>query len=87
MNKIPTTEELIERVTSFDNPKSNGLPFKDIKDLMIEFAKLHVEACKKEIAENATCSDDGSAYIGEWSEHWIVDEASIINAYPLDKII
>lgn len=48
----------------------------------IEFAKLHVEACKKEIAENAKLKnlDNGLPVIK------VIDKESILNAYPLTNI-
>ena len=48
MEKIPTAKEfLIE--AGFPGHAKHGLA----KKWMIEFAKLHVEACKKEIADKA----------------------------------
>ena len=58
---------------------------KDIKKAMIEFAKLHVEACKKEYLQKA---------FGRYMNHAFdknptrvpIDEDSILNAYPLENI-
>jgi hypothetical protein len=53
---------------------------KESVQIMIEFAKLHVEAALKEASEKATVYADEGGY----SE--FVDEQSILNAYPLEKI-
>ena len=65
-----TAEEFIEE-------KYADVPYelKDITDLMIEFAKLHVTEALKEASEKAVglhCTD-------------FVDKDSIINSYPLDN--
>ena len=48
--------------------------------IMIEFAKMHVEAALKEASEKAIVYADEGGY----SE--FVDEQSILNAYPLTNI-
>lgn len=53
---------------------------KESVQIMIEFAKLHVEAALKEASEKAIVYADEGGY----SE--FVDEQSILNAYPLEKI-
>ena len=47
---------------------------------MIEFAKLHVDACKLEIAEKAEVYADEGGYTE------FVDEQSVLNTYPLTLI-
>ena len=50
MSKIPTVEEFLKGRTW-----KNGMNLEErIHESMIEFARLHVEACKKEIAEKAS---------------------------------
>ena len=57
----------------------------DIKNAMIEFAKLHVEACKEEYLQKG---------FGRYMNHTFdkyptrvpIDEDSILNAYPLENI-
>ena len=51
--------------------------------MMIDFAKLHVEAALKEASEKATVNTEPDYRGGEWS---IVDTDSILNAYPLENI-
>ena len=86
MSKIPTIEELAIEVllkdvtdySSFDRVTFTG---KQLKELAIEFAKLHVEACKKEIAEDYTYylkGDEGSEVL----------DKKLFNkeAYPLENV-
>jgi hypothetical protein len=57
------------------------------EEMMIEFAKLHVEAALKSASENATIDDIGSPNCdGEWMSCDIVNKDSILNCYSLDNI-
>ena len=60
----------------------------DIKKMMIEFAKLHVEAALKKASEKATVTPIDHEEISEGSFRpiWGVDDDSIINSYPLENI-
>ena len=79
MSKIPTAEEFID-----ENWRGKGLAL-DVKGLMIEFAKLHVEAALK-TAHKKTCKKvDLRNYEDELYKSEILKK-SIINAYPLDNI-
>lgn len=64
VNKIPTAEELINLTTSMDHPESKGMIYKDIKDIMIEFAKLHVEAALRAASEKQVIE----AYYEDWND-------------------
>jgi hypothetical protein len=74
MEKIPTAEEFLD----LQHKNVPSIEF-DIREAMIEFAKLHVEACKKDIINNVETSlgGDGSP---------LVSIVSILNSYPLSKI-
>tara|TARA_R110000868_G_scaffold25451_4_gene99482 strand:- start:2 stop:196 length:195 start_codon:yes stop_codon:yes gene_type:complete len=61
-NNIPTAEEFLK-----DNFEGGAID----PQILIEFAKLHVEA-----ALNAACTSDG----------YEIDEESILNSYPLTNI-
>lgn len=85
-DKIITAEELAITIllkgnkdySSFDRVSFTG---KQLKELAVEFAKLHVEACKKEIAEDYTYYLKGD----EGSE--ILDQNKFNKeAYPLENI-
>jgi hypothetical protein len=81
MNNIPTAEEFLNR------DESGVFSDVDIARAMIEFAKLHVEAALKAASENAEIEDIGSPNgNGEWMSHEIINQNSILNAYPLDLI-
>jgi len=75
--KINTAQDYADGICIRQNPK-NGL----IKEALIEFAKLHVEAALKEASKKAEAKNGP----GEWS-YLYVDENSIINSYPLTNII
>lgn len=60
--------------------KVEYVSYKDTRELMVEFAKIHVEAALKEASEKALVYADEGGY----SEY--VDEKSILDSYPLDNI-
>jgi hypothetical protein len=98
MEKIPTAEEFIPQYWDADTnfmesiknqmSKIGGIDFDNIPDLMIEFAKLHVEAALKAAAENAETYEyqyeDPCTECGRTSVY--IKEDSILNAYPLSNI-
>ena len=52
----------------------------------IEFAKIHVEACKKEIIKNVKTKEDVAIFAeGTFVTH-LIDNDSILNSYPLSNI-
>ena len=71
-NKIPTAEEFLNEVTAMDHPNSQGLPYKDIQDLMVGFAKLQVESALKAAHSNMQLP--------------IEDLEFTLNSYPLENI-
>lgn len=71
MDKIPTSEEFEE---------NNCEKFNSYSQLMIEFARLHVEAALKEANENVEVICDSSGIFQS------IDKNSILNAYPIDLI-
>jgi len=81
-NNIPTAEKFY---TDFViEHKSDGKTL----DLMIEFARLHVEAALEAADEKATVTpiDHEEISEGSWRPIWGVDSDSILNAYPLTNI-
>ena len=56
------------------------MPTSQTEEAMIEFARLHVNACKQEIAEKAEVYADEGGYTE------FVDEQSVLNTYPLTLI-
>lgn len=75
---IPTAKEFFIRVVGENPDEFNGY----IKECMIEFAKLHVEAALKAASEEADYITDGQEHI---TDVWI-DKDSILKSYPLDNI-
>ncbi len=78
MNNIPTAEELMNSRNGEDYTY-----YEEIANLMREFAKLHIEAAYKAIAENASISLP-NPWMGE--KYSYIDKESIIKAYPLTNI-
>ena len=54
--------------------------WEEIHEMLIEFAKLHVQQALKEASVKA------SVYADEGGYTEFVDEYSILDSYPLDKI-
>ena len=87
MSKIPTAEEILELHYNMDRDEDGHPIYYDwsAKDAMIEFAKLHVEACKEEYLQKG---------FGRYMNHTFdkyptrvpIDEDSILNAYPIENI-
>jgi hypothetical protein len=82
MSKMPTAEEFLNTF----NRKVNDTLEQGVQEAMIEFAKLHVEAALKAAATNGEVKEElGNPYDTE-SKYYVVDEQSIIKAYPLTNI-
>ena len=82
MKDLPTAEEFLEQYLRGDRVHDDinrVIDEEEAIQAIIEFAKLHVESCKREIINNVeTCiGGDGSP---------LVSIASIINSYPLKNI-
>jgi hypothetical protein len=75
MEKLPTAEEFLLNELNKETPKS-------IQDVLIEFAKLHVEAALKQASEKADVIFEGAGH----SADAYVDKKSILNSYPLTNI-
>jgi len=85
--KIPTASEWLE---SFGADADDMYYKQSVEEAMIEFAKLHVEACKKEISENVRVTDSVGEFLqrdelGFEGDNYI-DKNSILNSYPLENI-
>lgn len=77
MEKILTAKEFWDFKCKTDELKSPG-------DIMIEFAKLHVQAALKQAVIEASVED--YSVLGEDSLFYRVEENSILNSYPLTNI-
>lgn len=78
MEKIPTAEEYIWKYDVIDNLLISKNPEKDLENLLIEFAKMHVETALYIASEMADLTDNG--------RFPYVDKTSILNSYSLDNI-
>ena len=83
MEKIPTANKLIRKKDTMildtnKFAKVEYVSYKDTRELMVEFAKLHVEAALYIASERADLTDNG--------RFPYVDKASILNSYPLSNI-
>jgi hypothetical protein len=81
MEKIPTVEELINKIDDeFYEKNSYYLSISNpdlfAKTIAIEFAKLHVEAALKEASESESDGTFGT----------MIYPDSILNCYPLENI-
>lgn len=66
--------------------KVEYVSYKDTRELMVEFAKIHVEAALKEASEKAKLTSEVCEVLQEhWFEEYI-DKNSILNSYSLDNI-
>ena len=85
MENIPTAEELLnDRVyITQDDIEDVHDSISTVAEAMIEFAKLHVEAALKHASEKAELSNKPK-FSGDYN--LVVDEDSILNSYPLNKI-
>jgi len=76
MERIPTARELLNSYRK----RELGLFNSDITEMMVEFAKLHVEAALLSASERA------QVIVNEGSSVGAVSKTSILNAYPLNEI-
>lgn len=88
MKEIPTAEEFLKGCEH----DGSFIPVSEVKRLMIDFAKLHVEAALKAAYENADLKEEeaGDEQIC-WNESqmgdcYVLDKNSILSAYPLTNI-
>lgn len=77
MEKMPTAWEIFNKYSD----KANRIQEMHFEEMMIEFAKLHVEAALKAAVENAE-----TKWIKYTDNDYEVDEDSILNSYPIENI-
>ena len=88
--KIPSAEEFIK--ANGKEAFEDGVIKKDyftrweLEKLLIEFAKLHVEACKEEGAKNAEVDHEYDKYGNVIQDLHTIDKSTILNSYPLENI-
>ncbi len=77
-NNIPTAEEFCKQKHNEIDPRTSWIDFN--KEVMIEFAKLHVEAALKSASENVDLLTMNKRFSDDDLE------SSILNSYPLTNI-
>jgi len=76
MQHVLTAKELFDKMLAEDEETTST-------QMMIEFARLHVEAALKAASEKAKIVDIGIDYaIVEWA----IDKSSVLKSYSLKKI-
>ena len=60
--------------------------FNNVTDMLIEFAKMHVQEALKQASVEAKVEHELSNPYDPNSEYQIVNKDSILNAYPLENI-
>ena len=79
-----TAEEFSSKYTRL----RSAMAISDISEMMIEFAKLHVETALKEASEQAktdvVLKRNKVSFSAEYDK--VIDKNSILNSYPLDNI-
>ena len=81
LNNMITAEEFYKQTTGC------VINHIDIKNAMIEFAKLHVKEALKDASENFKMKIKDDVHELDMNDDWMeVDKDSIINVYSLEKI-
>jgi len=79
--KIPTAEEFLKQRDCINSTEDF---FNDVQPIdLIEFAKLHTQAALKAAAESAKIINK-PRFPGDYNP--VVDEDSILDAYPLNNV-
>ena len=94
MEKLPTAETFFLNTYFSDSISDDDKRLwlecnrqaKESVQIMIEFAKLHVEAALKEASENAETEDVWEGNTGSEYCDTNVNKDSILNSYPLENI-
>ena len=85
MKKIPTANKLIRENDTLILHKVEYVSYKETRSLMVEFAKMHVEAALKAALNSAEIISCGNPYDPS-DDSKCVDDKSILNSYSLDNI-
>lgn len=92
-DRIPSAEEWLSNhkelssydVAYHDEGGYQGVDENKLYKIMIEFAKLHVEAALKAASEKVELTDFAYEFLQEGADD-AIDKQTILNAYPLDNI-
>ena len=92
-DRIPSAEEWLSNhkelssydVAYHDEGGYQGVDENKLYKIMIEFAKLHVEAALKAASEKVSLTDFAYEFLQEGA-YDAIDKETILNDYPLDNI-
>lgn len=85
MSKIPSAQEFFEKWCNDRNYISID-QCEDIENCLIEFTKLHVEEALNIATTTAEIDDESCESFGKIVISYYINENSIRNAYPLNRI-
>lgn len=82
MKQLPTAEQFLRFKSDISEDKTSVEYLTDceVEEIMIEFAKMHVQAALKAASEKATAGDSDMYFSS------LIDEESILNSYPESNI-
>lgn len=83
MSKTPTAEDFLDKKFPLFEDLDNGDIWMNIEEVMVEFARMHLEAALKAASEQADVTNKPK-FPGDIN--WTVDMDSILNSYPLENI-
>jgi hypothetical protein len=95
MSTVPTAKEWLENhkelsihdIEGYDEGGYVGVDKEALYKIMVEFAKFHVGLALEIASENAITKDyEEYQYGGGYITEQVIDEDSILNAYPLTNI-
>jgi hypothetical protein len=89
MEKIPTAEEVIDKMVKFASVNDTiNCTVYSLSQVMIEFAKLHVEAALKAASEKAKITERKKVIdnTGGYVRIPTIYKKHILNAYSLENI-
>ena len=85
METIPTAKDyILKNITDFWQGGKAQYTSEDVEEAMINFAKLHVKACKKEISEKNLLTDFAFEFLQDGASE-AIDKDLILDCY-LNKI-
>lgn len=81
-DKISTAEEFLIINEKKFNKYVSGEAFPILSKILKDFTKIHIKACKEDIIKNIKTIH----HVSNTGSYDLVDEKSILNAYPEENI-
>jgi len=90
MKQLPTAEQFLRFKSDISEDKTSVEYLTDceVEEIMIEFAKIHVQAALEAASNNASVEfDEWEDNSGDFQVDFLgIDSSSILNAYPESNI-